>query len=372
MIATSTVLIRNRFEFKSIDEEIISSKKAPPKVSICVPARNEEDVIDRCVKSLLLQDYENFEVLILDDNSDDKTPEILLNLSLEHKNLHILKGKSKPDDWLGKPWACHQLSLQATGEILVFVDADVWMEPNTISKSVSALDNADALTIWPEQELGGFIEKLIVPSIMFSLVTLLPAVYVERKPRWMPGFIYQHVKGDFIAACGQFIAFKRTTYQLIDGHRGVKDKVVEDMELGRALKRSDQILTMRTGINSVFCKMYNSGSEVWQGFQKNFYAGFGNPIAFLIGALLHLLFFLLPFYSLIVSIRSEDNTIFILSISIIVIYTLQRFVLNQWYKLDWWMAFFHPVAVLWFQALGIKSIINQLFGLKSTWKGRQV
>jgi chlorobactene glucosyltransferase len=372
MIVTSLVLIRNRFEFKSIAEETAFDTDQSLKVSICIPARNEEDVIGRCVQSLLKQEYDNYEVLVLDDNSDDRTPDILNELSSKNDRLKVFKGSPKPDDWLGKPWACHQLSKKASGDIFTFIDADVWVEPFTISKTVSGLKKVDALTIWPQQELGSFIERLIVPSIMFSLVTLLPAVYVERKPRWMPGILYNLFKTEFLAACGQFMAFKRLSYQAINGHEGVKNQVVEDMELGKSLKRNNLVLTMRTGINSVYCRMYTSGSEVWQGFQKNFYAGFGNPITFIFAAILHILFFLFPFYSLTVSLKTGNDLITNLSLIVICIYIIQRFILNLWYKVEWWTAFFHPLAVIWFQALGVKSLINKVFGLKSNWKGRQV
>ena len=193
MLITSLVLARNRFEFKSINAPIKHIVTYSPKVSVCVPARNEENVIERCVESVLNQDYDNFEVFVLDDNSEDKTLSILNNLALTNKKLSVLHGSPKPDGWLGKSWACHQLANKSNGEILIFVDADVWMEPFVISKTVANLHKRDALTIWPEQKLDGFIEKLVIPTIIFTLTTLLPAVYTERPPRWMPNFIYKNL-----------------------------------------------------------------------------------------------------------------------------------------------------------------------------------
>lgn len=372
MLITSLVLARNRFEFKSINAPGKRITSYTPKVSICIPARNEENVIQRCVESVLNQDYDNFEVCVLDDNSEDKTLSILNNLELTTNKLSVIHGSPKPDDWLGKPWACHQLANKSDGEILIFVDADVWMEPFVISKTVANLHKRDALTIWPEQKLDGFIEKLVIPTIMFTLTTLLPAVYTERPPRWMPNFIYKNFKSDFVAACGQFFAIQKATYKAINGHEAVKNQVVEDVELGRILREKDFSLVMKTGVSAVYCKMYDSASEVWSGFQKNFYPGFGNLFTFIFAAIIHFLFFLFPFYTLFYSFFTDDIQITLISLSIVCLFTVQRLALNFWYKLDWWMAFMHPFAVLWFQVLGIKSLMNKILGIKTTWKGRPV
>lgn len=160
-----------------------------------------------------------------------------------------------------------------------------------ILKSVSKLKNFDAITIWPQQIVIGLLEKLIVPAVYFSLLTLLPAVYVERSPRWMPNALRPYFNKKFVAACGQFIAFNKQAYIAINGHEGVKTKVVEDMELARNLKNRSFSLSMANGIDSVYCRMYTNNSEIWQGFQKNFLSGFGNVFEFLIMAILHLFFF---------------------------------------------------------------------------------
>ncbi len=372
MMVTSIVLLRNRFQFESIANQSITNVTTEPKISICIPARNEENVISKCVKSILSQNYSNFEVLVLDDNSDDKTPNILQDLALSHQQLHVFKGKAKPIEWLGKPWACHQLSKKANGDILLFIDADVWMTPDTIAKIVSKMDNYDALTVWPEQKVYGFLEQLIVPTVYFALLTLLPTIYVERSPRWIPTFISKHLDQKFVAACGQCIAFKKSAYQTINGHKSVKNEVVEDMELARKLKEHHLVLSMCNGIDTIYCRMYTSGSEIWQGFQKNFYAGFNNPFEFLLMAIIHFLFFLLPIASLIMGIAQKNDTFFTLSVLIVATYITQRLVLNHWFKWNWWIALLHPISVIWFQCLGIKCIYNKLFRIKAVWKGRQV
>ncbi len=371
MILTTFVLIRNRFEFTSIAalrQDTISNKK----VSICIPARNEEANILRCVESVLAQTYQNLEVLVLDDQSEDRTPQILKELSGTDSRLKVLSGQPKPNEWLGKPWACHQISKAATGDIFVFIDADVWIEPGSIANAVHALEHHDAITIWPQQIMYSFWENIIVPTVYFSLLTLLPASYVHRSPRWMPKFLQPYLNPKFVAACGQFIAFNKSAYQQIGGHRRVQNQVVEDMELARALKNSGLNIRMYNGIDAVYCRMYTSYSEIWSGFQKNFLAGFGNPFEFIFMGIVHALFFLMPIVTLITGLELGDNTTVWLSAIILALFTIQRFILNQWFGWNKLFAFMHPLAVLWFQILGISCLYNKVFARNTRWKGRPV
>lgn len=371
-LATTVVLVRNVYEFKALNDVKINKLLQQPFVSICIPARNEEGVIERCVTSALKQDYPNFEVLVLDDHSIDKTTKILSELSGIIANLKYLKGALKPDDWLGKPWACHQLSEAAEGDILVFIDADVWLEPNTIMETVSVLQKKDAVTVWPQQKLETFWENMIVPLVYFALFTLLPAKYVERPPRWMPAFLHSTFNTKFVAACGQYFAFNKSSYQKINGHISVKNQVVEDMELAKRLKSNNLKLQMMHGINSVYCRMYTSHSEIWNGFKKNFLAGFGNPFEFIFMGIVHFFVFLFPVYTLFLGLMNEHIPLIILSALSLILVIVQRIALSFLFNWNFWYAFLHLFSVLWFQVLGIISVFNKLFGIKSSWKGREV
>lgn len=371
---TSLVLIRNHYEFKALNDIKIenSSEKNPPLVSVCIPARNEEETIERCVTSALKQDYPNFEVLVLDDHSTDGTTAILEELSGIIHNLKHLKGAEKPDEWLGKPWACHQLSRQAKGEILVFIDADVWLEPDVLQKTVSKLQSKDALTVWPEQKLGSFWEQMIVPLVYHTLFTLLPAIYVERPPRWMPASLQQKMSRKFAAACGQFFAFKRTSYDSIEGHTSVKHHVVEDVQLARNLKEKDLQLQMYHGQSSVYCRMYNNHSEIWNGFKKNFLSGFNNLAEFFFMWLVHIVVYFLPVYIGIKAWINDEQILCYLSVITFLIPTLQRFYLAIKFRWNLITPVLHVVSVLWFQVLAFISVLNKLTGVRNTWKGREV
>lgn len=166
-----------------------------PFISVLVPARNEQDNIGECIKSLLIQDYPDFEVIVLDDNSTDRTWEILEKLSLEYSRLRIIKGKPLPDGWFGKHWACHQLSQHANGEIFLFTDADTRHKPNSLRDGIAGMmgEKADLITAFPREEVISWGERMTVPLFPWFILSFLPLIvaYRTRSPA-------------FSAAIGQF------------------------------------------------------------------------------------------------------------------------------------------------------------------------
>ena len=110
-----------------------------PKVAVLVPARNEEATIAACIRSLVRQDYPNFTLWSLDDQSTDRTGAILADEAAQSAKLHILSGQPLPVGWVGKTWACHQLAAAAGGDVLLFVDSDTWHHPRMVRDAVAML-----------------------------------------------------------------------------------------------------------------------------------------------------------------------------------------------------------------------------------------
>lgn len=375
LLFTSVVLLRNRIGFTTLASE----KDQPndkPLVSICVPARNEENSIERLLLTIFNQSYPNVEMLVLDDFSTDDTPKIIERLIKENPGkIATVLPSEKPDNWLGKPWACKQLADQANGKYLLFLDADTSLYPGMLQHTVNAFDtyNLDMITVWPEQELKSFWEKTVVPLIYYALVTLLPAVYVYRSPRWIPKFLREQITHRFAAACGQCIGFTREAYDLIGGHTAVKDEVVEDVALSKRVKEKGLVLRMFTGIDSIRCRMYRSEEEIFNGLRKNFFAGFDRSLPqFICMALIHLIVFVLPFITLPYSVFLESPALLFLSVASVSLIFLHRFILAIWFRWNPLYGFFHPLGVLWFQRLGFYSIIDHLMGRKVVWKDREV
>lgn len=375
LIFTSFILIRNRKELTLL-ELADSSKNVNKKISVCIPARNEENNISELLESLIVQKYDHFEIHVLDDHSDDQTAAIVetyVRNSPELITLH--SGKPKPDGWLGKPWACSQLSNLATGKILLFLDADTALQDETLQRIVNSFEKykLDMCTVWPRQILGTAMENIVLPLVYYALVTLLPAIYVYRDPKWLPKPFRKKMRPAFSAANGQCIAITREAYERIGGHEAVKNEIVEDVELAKIVKRNGFTLRMFNGVDSVSCRMYRSAAEMFSGLRKNFFAGFNySLIKFTIAALVHFIVFIVPFAGFVHSLFSGNAVILFLSAISVFIILLHRLWISNWFAWNPLYAFTHPIGVAWFQYLGIVKVIDHVFQRKSDWKGRKV
>lgn len=235
----------------------------PPLVSVCIPARNEERNIRACVEAVLMQDYPNLEVVVLDDRSTDSTPEILCQLSAQNDRLKVISGSDLPSGWAGKPHALYQASASARGEWLCFIDADTFLEPSALSSCYAkAIEtNADMFTIMTFQLLGSFWERTVMPLVM----TALSVGFSPRK-------VNDPATKDAIAN-GQFILIKRSVYDAIGGHASVRDSIVEDKAISQQVKGKGYRLVVADGRKAAQTRMYTSLPEMWEGWTKNIYLG---------------------------------------------------------------------------------------------------
>lgn len=236
-----------------------------PKVTILIPARNEENSIARCIGSLLAQDYPSFEVLVLDDQSNDGTRSILEQIASLHPTLKVLDGKSPPDGLLGKNWACAQLAQQAQGDLLFFTDADTFHHPQTLRASVTALlgARADMLTGFPRQEVHSWGERLIVPFFSWAILCFTPLelAYRLRLPA-------------LSSAVGQMMLFRREAYETIGGHKRLGLSIVDDLTLARRIKEAGLRWRVLHISDLITCRMYRNSREAFHGLVKNLFAAF--------------------------------------------------------------------------------------------------
>lgn len=266
-----------------------------PRVSILIPARNEAAVIGATVRALLRQTYPDFEIVLLDDHSQDGTADVARAAAVEfarlrgsvddEDKLRIVTGLPLPEGWLGKTWACHQLSNYAVGDVLLFTDADVIWDEQALAALLAhmARTGADLLTVWPTQRTETAAERLIVPLMALVILGYLPVPLVHHTPFAIAA-----------AANGQCLLFRRRPYSEIGGHMAVRAEIVEDIQLARRIKRRGFRLRMADGAGLIACRMYRSWPEVRDGFAKNITAGYGGPIGLLLGTLFHWLVFIAP------------------------------------------------------------------------------
>jgi chlorobactene glucosyltransferase len=232
-------------------------------VSVIVPARNEERAIERCVQSLLAQNYPCFEVVVLNDRSTDDTGRILARLHAADGRLRVLEGKPLPDGWVGKCWAAHQAARVASGAWLLFVDADTRHHPAMLRSCIAYAEEqrADLLSLGPNQELGTFWERALLPAIFGIVLTAGGSVADVNDPR-----------KPLAKAVGQFMLFRGDVYRRIGGYESVKDEIVDDFALARRIKGTGHRLVLVGGRHLVTTRMYRSLRDIWLGFNKNSYA----------------------------------------------------------------------------------------------------
>lgn len=240
-----------------------------PFVSILVPARNEALNIEQCVRSLLAQSYATFEVLVLDDHSTDATPFLLTEIQKKHPQLKILHGEALPAGWLGKHWACHQLAQAARGELLLFTDADTWHEPNALHDSVAVLvqERVDLLTALPHEEVLTWGEKLTVPVLAFAPFSFIP-VFLSRWFRL----------SRFSITIGQFMLFRRPTYDAIGGYEAVRTHPLDDVKFGRLVLSHGFRWLLVDGTEHVHCRMYRDFRSSAAGLTRSLFAFFTHRV----------------------------------------------------------------------------------------------
>lgn len=349
-----------------------------PLVSVLVPARNEACRITPCLQSLVAQDYPNYELIVLDDHSEDATAAVVLDLGFTREKTgprRLLKGRLLPEGWTGKAWACHQLAAAAQGEYLLFTDADTTHEPTALGAFIGhALDTEAALlSAWPRQITGTWSEQAVIPLVYVLLLGALPHYMLrrlQRRPEYARGTSPRTLE-TLGAANGQYILFRRDAYEAVGGHAAVRDHLVEDVALGRLVAaRTGEGLKLINcdGSGLVHCRMYTSFPEVWEGFTKNLRAAFAeSSFSFWLFGALQTSGLLLPFvFACLPGISGRWWWVPVWQVGWI--YVL-RFTLAARFCTSWLGACLHPVG----QALSLLIGLNswRLSAQKGvTWKGR--
>ncbi len=335
---------------------------ATPFVSVLVPARDEERSIAACLDSLVRQEYGDYEIIILDDGSEDRTAAIVRAVAERCGRVRLASGERLPPGWFGKAFACDQLASLACGDLLIFTDADTLHAPMMIRSVVGAVAaGADVVTAFPEQEIGGWSEALVVPFVFFTIWALLPVgrVWSDPSPR-------------VVAANGQLLAFTRTAYARVGGHRAVRRSVLDDMALARRAKTLGLRVRLADGVGTVRTRMYRTAAEVWRGFSKNAYALAGASPGIAVGfAILVTLLYLLPAIVFVGGFVLEGGgwTWRILPLLLIALMVAQNGIVARRMRRPLWQPVVHPLAVACFLVILANSVRWHARGA-TMWKGR--
>jgi chlorobactene glucosyltransferase len=255
-------LLLNRSLARDLGRTEVREPERWPFVSIVVPARDEARDIREAVTSFCEQDYPAFEVVVVDDGSTDATPDILRELQARYANLKVVPGRALPEGWLGKPNALETGRLEARGEWMLFVDADVRYAPDLLRRAMAFVLPKDAamLVLGPNFATGGFWEPVIMSSLYLAGLAMLPvflAVHSRSKRIALGGGVFNLVRRDALEGCGAFDCLKKA--------------VVDDVGLGFKVKGAGFRQAAALGGRLIHIRMYRGLGETVRGFTKNLY-----------------------------------------------------------------------------------------------------
>jgi glycosyltransferase involved in cell wall biosynthesis len=323
-------------------------------VSILIPVRDEEDNILALLASIRAQDFENYEVIILDDSSSDHTYQVCADFAAGHPRFRVIKGKKLADNWLGKNYACHQLAREAKGDYFLFLDADEQIYNGLINSAVHRMQvlNLGLLSLFTNQQTNTLGEKMVVPLMHYILLNLLPL-----------RLVYLIKNGAIAAASGQFMLFDAAIYRQHQWHRQVKDKVVEDVELMRLVKTAKYNGEALLANGMISCRMYKGYAEAVNGFSKNFLAAFNYSI---MGLLIYLVMLISGPMIVIITLNIQ------LILFMVTLIILSRVMISLSSGQNAWLnVLLHPLQMFSLTLIAYLAIQKHLTKT-NVWKGRRI
>lgn len=312
---------------------------------------------------MLAQNYENYELIVLNDRSTDETGKILAECQAQNAKCRIYNGIEPAKNWLGKPFALQQAFEKATGDWILSTDADIIFAPETLQTVISYAEknNFDALTLIPKQIYGSFWERLFMPVFGWFCLLAMPLHRVNDLQR-------KESMG-----VGNFFMFRREVLEKIGGFESVKAEVAEDLKLGEILKSDGYKLRIDYAPALIETRMYAGFGEIWEGFTKNLFSGMKfSLVKMFSGALSIFLFGVLPVFMAVFFLARGNFKLFL---PLAVAYLLQVGVLakaNREWQGSLIYALLAPLGLALFLAILTNSAIRILSGKGVTWKGRAI
>ena len=357
----------NSFKLTPYLDKFENTSKLTPKVSIILPARNEEEFIKDCLDSLVKQDYKNYEIIVIDDSSDDSTGKIISEYARQDSKIIAVSARSKPEGWMGKNWACMEGYKKATGDLLLFTDADTQHSKNVISLSVNHLNsfNLDALSAIPKMLTFDFWTNITLPMISTFLHTRFSALNVNN-PSKKTGYFF-----------GSFFILKKTTYQEVGTHEGVKHEIIEDGALGKKVKESGYKMKMVRGEHLINAVWARDKGTLWNALKRlmiPLYLENGKIAIGVFVAIVFLLFIPFPTFVISTSLPVEETSAKILcitsAITSILIYIGATIEVKMGLGLKLRYALFAPLGSLVVISGFLIGLLKAKKSSSVTWRGR--
>jgi Glycosyl transferase family 2 len=332
-----------------------------PKVSLLIPARDEEANIGAALRAALASEGVELEVVVLDDGSTDGTAAVVAAHMQVDPRLRLIGAPPLPPGWCGKQHACHLLAGEARQPLMVFVDADVRLAPDALARIAGWLErqDLDLASGFPRQRTGTLAEALIVPLIHVLLLGYLP-IWLARRSR----------ERAFAAGCGQLIAVRRDAYLRAGGHATIRSSRHDGLMLPRAFRRAGCTTDLFDATDLAQCRMYRGGRAVWQGFAKNATEGMATPLGLPVWTVLLGGGHLLPFLLLLPALAAGNWPALAAGAAAGALVYGTRMALVLRFRQSWRGALGHPLGVALLLALQWSALVAAWRGRPAVWRGR--
>jgi len=336
--------------------------KSGPFVSVIVPARNEERAIARCLGSLLAQDYADYEIVVVDDQSTDETARIVAAVQGHDPRVRLVSAAPLPQGWLGKPHALCQGAAAARGEILLLTDADTAHCQESISWTVTNMEDhgADMLSGYLDQQYGSLGESLVVPT-MYAMMLLLPLFLIPRTRSPRAAF-----------AIGQYVAIRRDALEAVGGYAAVRDSIVDDMSMAKRMKTFGYRNVFLDARGAARCRLYRGYGDAFHGIERSIYSALGgSPLAVAAIALVVLGLIVGPAFAMLGSVARFETSPTLLTVAVLLF--VAQWGLVAWNRKVPLSAFvLYPLVFLNLLTILTASMISTGFRSGVDWKGRTV
>lgn len=338
-------------------KDVPSSKRLPvPRVSIIIPARNEEKNIQEALESVLDQDYENLEIAVIDDRSTDQTAAILDRMAQADPRLHLVHVTDLPRGWLGKNHALYLGAQQATGDLLLFTDADVVMQPSTVSRAVGYMveHQLDHVTLASEVRMPGTLLGMFTGAfVIFFSVYARP--WKAKDP-----------KSSRYIGIGGFNLVRADVYREVGTHQAIAMRPDDDMKLGKLIKGHGYRQEMVFGKEQTHVEWYSSLRELINGLMKNAFAGLDYNVAAVVAAsTAQFLLYGWPFLGLLLTHGATR----ILNGSSVLVMLLLSWDNAEFHNLRRWYGIGFPVATVLLIYIIWRAMLTTVFNKGINWRG---